>query len=263
MQPVDQTIRTQLLDASKFTITNIFTMAQPPVDNPIPPLQSSSPEVPLQLEPALAEDVGTPDSIVGSPAAPRRPSIATTNSVSDDGRYCWVCFATDEDDRLAAWVQPCKCIGTTKWVHQQCLQRWVDEKQKGNAFKRVNCPQCQTEYIIIFPEMGTIMCILEGIDSIVKRACPFLAAGVVVGSLYWTAVTYGAVSVIQVMGHEAGIEMMERTDPLVLLIGLPAIPAVLILGRMISWEEMLLRFIQSRQHAARKFPLLNLLLPVP
>lgn len=78
---------------------------------------------------------------------------------------------------------------------QSCLQRWVDEKQKGNAFKRVNCPQCRTEYIIVFPEMGTFVSILEGIDSIIKRLSPFLAAGVIVGSLYWTAVTYGAVTV--------------------------------------------------------------------
>lgn len=34
----------------------------------------------------------------------------------DSGRYCWVCFATDEDDETAAWVQPCNCRGTTKWV---------------------------------------------------------------------------------------------------------------------------------------------------
>lgn len=161
-------------------------------------------------------------------AALASTAVATTSSNStasiEDGRYCWVCFATDEDDKMAAWVQPCKCSGTTKWVHQvnkhkltvcnapnsiltalglsifflslqNCLQRWVDEKQKGNAFKRVNCPQCRTEYIIVFPEMGTFVSILEGIDSIIKRLSPFLAAGVIVGSLYWTAVTYGAVTV--------------------------------------------------------------------
>lgn len=38
------------------------------------------------------------------------------NIAIDENRYCWVCFATDEDDELAAWVQPCKCSGTTKWV---------------------------------------------------------------------------------------------------------------------------------------------------
>ena len=47
-------------------------------------------------------------------------------------RSCWVCFATDEDDRTAEWVRPCRCRGSTKWVHQACLQRWVDEKQRGN-----------------------------------------------------------------------------------------------------------------------------------
>lgn len=51
-----------------------------------------------------------------------------TQKSNEDGRYCWVCFATDEDDTLAAWVQPCKCSGTTKWVHQSCLQRWVHRK---------------------------------------------------------------------------------------------------------------------------------------
>lgn len=130
---------------------------------------------------------------------PIQQLFSRNHSVNDESRYCWVCFATDEDDELAAWVQPCKCSGTTKWVHQSCLQRWVDEKQKGNAFKRVNCPQCQTEYIIVFPEMGTFVSILEGVDTIIKRLSPFLAAGVIVGSLYWTAVTYGAVTVIFIL----------------------------------------------------------------
>jgi len=49
------------------------------------------------------------------------------------GKHCWVCFATDEDDFSACWVSPCRCRGTAKWVHQECLQRWVDEKQQGSS----------------------------------------------------------------------------------------------------------------------------------
>lgn len=118
---------------------------------------------------------------------------------ADGERSCWICFATDEDNRLAAWVQPCKCRGTTKWVHQSCLYRWVDEKQKGNALRAVNCQQCQTEYIIVFPQMGKIANVLEAFDNLIKRVSPFLAAGIFVGSLYWTAVTYGAVTFLQVV----------------------------------------------------------------
>jgi RING-variant domain len=38
----------------------------------------------------------------------------------DSSRYCWVCFATEEDDIEAEWVQPCNCRGTTKWVSFLC-----------------------------------------------------------------------------------------------------------------------------------------------
>jgi hypothetical protein len=77
-----------------------------------------------------------------SPPSPPPPSsngnrTSLTNNTqlrgSLPGKHCWVCFATDEDDYSACWVSPCRCRGTAKWVHQECLQRWVDEKQQGSS----------------------------------------------------------------------------------------------------------------------------------
>lgn len=197
------------------------------------------------------------------PPAAAPVHIQIPDGPGEDSRYCWVCFATDEDDELAEWVQPCNCTGTIRWVHQSCLQRWVDEKQKGNSMRRVTCPQCQTEYIIVYPSMGYLLELMERFDTMVKCLSPFLAAGIMVGSLYWTAVTYGAVTVLQVVGHQEGLDMMENADPLVLLIGLPAIPVGLVMGRMVRWEDIILRLIQNRIGLARKFPLLSLVLPLP
>uniref|UniRef100_A0A4W5PAE8 E3 ubiquitin-protein ligase MARCHF5 n=1 Tax=Hucho hucho TaxID=62062 RepID=A0A4W5PAE8_9TELE len=109
-------------------------------------------------------------------------------------RHCWVCFATEREDRVAEWVSPCRCKGCTKWIHQACLQRWLDEKQKGNSGGAVSCPQCGTEYRI-------------------------------------------------------------RADPLFLLMGLPTIPVMLVLGKMIRWEDYILRLWQ--RHSSK----LQLLLP--
>ncbi len=39
---------------------------------------------------------------------------------------------------------------------------------------------------------------LDLIERILNRFCPFLAGGILVGSVYWTAVTYGAVTIMQV-----------------------------------------------------------------
>ncbi|XP_043940323.1 E3 ubiquitin-protein ligase MARCHF5-like [Protopterus annectens] len=156
-------------------------------------------------------------------------------------RHCWVCFATEHDDHSAEWVSPCKCKGSTKWIHQACLQRWLDEKQKGNSTGSVTCPQCGTEYLIVFPKIGPLVYFLQQIDRFLSKMSPFAAAGVVVGTVYWSAVTYGAVTVMQVVGHKKGLDVMERADPLFLLMGLPTIPVMLVLGKMIRWEDYVLR----------------------
>ncbi|XP_059489283.1 E3 ubiquitin-protein ligase MARCHF5-like [Neocloeon triangulifer] len=176
----------------------------------------------------------------------------------DKARYCWVCYASDEEDLLASWVQPCKCRGTTKWVHQMCIQRWIDEKQKGDCFSKVPCPQCGTIYHIVFPEPGFIEMLMNTADNVMIRVSPFVTAGIVLGSLYWTAASYGAVTVLQVMGKKEGVFFMETADPLTLLVGLPSIPLVLILSKLIHWEEYLLQFVRRQVHS---LPVLGYLLP--
>lgn len=62
----------------------------------------------------------------------------------------------------------------------------------------------------------------------------------------------------QVLGHKEGLSVMEGSDPLVLLIGLPLIPSMLILGKMIRWEDYVLRL--WRKHCM-KLPILKYLFP--
>lgn len=83
-------------------------------------------------------------------------------------------------------------------VHQSCLKRWVDEKEKSGHSGKVVCPQCQTEYIIVFPNMGLFVLLLDTVDGIVFRGSLFLAAGIAASAIYWTGVTYGAITVMQV-----------------------------------------------------------------
>ncbi|XP_014280083.1 E3 ubiquitin-protein ligase MARCHF5 isoform X3 [Halyomorpha halys] len=173
-------------------------------------------------------------------------------------KQCWICFATEDDDSAAQWIQPCNCKGTTKWVHQGCLQQWVDEKQKSGRDVKVACPQCKTEYIIFFPNTHTdkLVMFLDKVDAFVYKSCPFFAAGIMVGSLYWTAVTYGAITVMQ--AH--AVEVMERFEPAVLLTGLPCIPVFLITFKMVQWEDSLLEFLRK---AGPRLPVLRHFLPAP
>ena len=156
-------------------------------------------------------------------------------------RSCWVCFASEDDDPITQWAHPCRCRGTGHWVHQSCLQRWVDEKQAGNSSTAVFCPQCNTQYLIDYPPMSSFLTLIEHVDGLCNRVSPLFTAGLLVGSLYWSAVTYGAVTVFQVLGQKTGLRILEESDPLVLIIGLPTIPLTLILAKMIRWDDYVLR----------------------
>ena len=57
------------------------------------------------------------------------------------------------------------------------------------------------------------------------------------GAIYWTCISFGAVTVMQVVGEEPGLLIIERADPLFLLVALPLVPVGLVLGKMIRWDE--------------------------
>lgn len=59
-------------------------------------------------------------------------------------------------------------------------------------------------------------------------------------------VTYGAITVIQVMGYDDGIRLLERTEPLALVVGLPSIPVSLISSQFFRWDDLLLKCFSNR-----------------
>lgn len=48
------------------------------------------------------------------------------------------------------------------------------------------------------PCPGPLVYFLQLVDKAISRVSPFAAVGVVFGTVYWSAVTYGAVTVMQV-----------------------------------------------------------------
>lgn len=57
----------------------------------------------------------------------------------------------------------------------------------------------------------------------------------------------------QVVGHKKGLDVMERADPLFLLMGLPTIPVMLVLGKMIRWEDYVVRLWQRHSSKLQIF----------
>ncbi|CAM1331111.1 MARCH5 (predicted) [Pycnogonum litorale] len=177
----------------------------------------------------------------------RRPDRKVTGKVASPvssrtiRRLCWVCLANEDDDLDQEWAKPCRCKGTSKWVHQLCLQRWIDEKQNGDSLSSVSCAQCTSTYVIVYPPSGPFFLILDFTEQLISEVCLLMTVALLVGSVYWTAVTCGGLTIIQVFGKDEAFRLMDDADPLTLLLGLPTIPIMLIVCKLIHWEEYVLR----------------------
>lgn len=100
----------------------------------------------------------------------------------NDERECWVCFLSESETPDAEWVRPCKCDGSVGYVHQDCVKRWVEEKQKSDINLDVECPQCQTKYRFVFPKMvGPFKCMILGEQLLNSGVTIFTIGGIIYG----------------------------------------------------------------------------------
>lgn len=60
-------------------------------------------------------------------------------------KYCRICFEKDfEGSRLIA---PCKCRGSSRYIHVHCLETWQETSIENNTpHKATTCPVCLSEY---------------------------------------------------------------------------------------------------------------------
>lgn len=77
---------------------------------------------------------------------------------------------------------------------------------------------------------------------------PFACVTIFISSVYWFALSYGAITILQVFGHDEGKMAMEQADPMTLLLGLPSIPIFLLLGKFIHWEDSILKIWRRYHH---------------
>ena len=59
---------------------------------------------------------------------------------------CRICFDSNHEER-GNLISPCKCSGSQKYIHEECLQRWRDEEI--NQANRDSCEICRTNFHIV------------------------------------------------------------------------------------------------------------------
>jgi hypothetical protein len=86
-------------------------------------------------------------------------AVKDCNSEASAKKQCRICLM-DETDSEEVLVNPCKCKGTSEYVHIKCLQDWISSKEKKRTnlnttcfyWKKLNCEVCK----VIYPDLVEI-----------------------------------------------------------------------------------------------------------
>ncbi|KAL9251600.1 ERAD-associated E3 ubiquitin-protein ligase DOA10-like protein [Drosera capensis] len=84
------------------------------------------------------------EASVSSPLVPPpaiEPNLVDLEAGTSDQIQCRICLETDGRD----FISPCKCKGTSKYVHRECLDHWRAIKE-GFAF--AHCTTCKAPYYL-------------------------------------------------------------------------------------------------------------------
>lgn len=81
------------------------------------------------------------------------------DALTEDNYTCRICL---EDDQSHGLIYPCKCTGTSKYVHKKCLNEWrMITNNKDNQYK---CEICNYRYVII-PSRDNQNCFIKTVFS--------------------------------------------------------------------------------------------------
>lgn len=61
---------------------------------------------------------------------------------TDNEKTCRICLDTNNPEKM---IKPCSCDGTSKWVHEDCLKKWIQTCNNPEA--KLRCMECKTMYL--------------------------------------------------------------------------------------------------------------------
>ncbi|KAI9851016.1 MAG: hypothetical protein M1838_004627 [Thelocarpon superellum] len=224
-----------------------------------PPASSDPPSVFLTRSSSRTATAPSASHVTGPVA--RSDAGAKASEDTEDVRKCWICFTDETEDTplSSEWRSPCPCALT---AHESCLLDWIADLESPGPRKtragtaKILCPQCKSEIQVARPRSRVV----EAMRALERTAGRLVLPGVftVLGGCMWTGcLVYGINTVYIIFGRKHADLILGRAahpwgtaddfwnfttfvNPVItsavgwswrLPLGLPLIPAVLVLSR--------------------------------
>ncbi|KAI8978946.1 hypothetical protein BDB01DRAFT_798685 [Pilobolus umbonatus] len=171
-----------------------------------------------------------------------------------ESMQCWICYSDSDEE----WVRPCQC---SLVCHESCLLYWIAENEQRKPWKQVRCPQCASTYQLA-EKQSLSLSVLNVIRNAALTAVPYVGGLCLGGSLFISATTYGAYTVLTLFGNKQTEQWMNDTPSWAwkTWITLPAISVALVASQWKGADLVLPSIAFMLPHYTNGYPSYGVLL---
>ncbi|KAM0679038.1 hypothetical protein BDAP_000417 [Binucleata daphniae] len=143
-------------------------------------------------------------------------------------KECWICLSQEPNTFLC----PCKCRGSTKFVHKQCFLDFIQSKKIEN----LKCSFCKADYILK-SKYDSFLMVFDKVRKVNFYACQFIFIVYAVLLVYCILFLYGITVVLFFIGYDDLVKYISDYDSVLsyinvirLAINVPIIPICILLS---------------------------------
>eukprot|EP00743_Colponemidia_sp_Colp-15_P008916 GILK01009729.1.p1 GENE.GILK01009729.1~~GILK01009729.1.p1 ORF type:complete len:335 (+),score=28.17 GILK01009729.1:46-1005(+) len=144
------------------------------------------------------------------------PQTVSSSPNSSEPPVCRICLENDTQKKL---ISPCKCSGSMRWIHEDCLKQWLasqEDVERGRMIEGSQCEICHTPFQMEL-EQKTVCLPFGCCDARTNKAQVVFAP-----ILFLVAGLLGLVIYVLAMKYSSSATSGEKTYTLVLLVALSA-----------------------------------------
>ena len=120
----------------------------------------------------------------------RNVSIQQLSQRSTTEKFCRFCFETEESVEKGKLICPCRCDGSLKHIHENCLQTWIVQRGSGRDSQiSARCEICSAVYHLEIVRKLALDCKRAYNEGLVYLLIS-LGLAVCIGNVIWVTVKY-------------------------------------------------------------------------
>ena len=130
------------------------------------------------------------------------------SKTKEEEKSCRICFEQEQNEEIGKLIIPCRCTGSMKWIHDECLKTWIVSKRQD--IRKASCELCGTSFNMKFTyklKFYPKMACEEGMVSLFSCICLSIIVSGLIAVIGYLGASWSSQSIGPASGNSTSFKL--------------------------------------------------------